>query len=124
MPASQCGRSGCSAQRGSVLLMVSAGMVMLLGVAGLAIDLAGLYVARSEAQRAADDAALAGAKVFASPGATSGGSLTVAAIATARQRAIDVGGQNSVGNQPASILPSDVTIDVSKPGNPLITVVV
>ena len=124
MPASQRGRSRCGAQRGSVLLMVSAGMVMLLGVAGLAIDLAGLYVARSEAQRAADAAALAGAKEFAAPGATSGGSLTTAAIVRARQRAIDVGGQNSVGTETASILPSDVTIDVSNPGNPLVTVVV
>ena len=124
MPASQCGRSGCGAQRGAVLVLLSAGMVMLLGVAGLAIDLAGLYVARSEAQRAADAAALAGAKVFAAPGATSGGVLTAAAIVKARQRAIDVGGHNSVGNQTVSILPSDVTIDVSNPGNPVVTVVV
>ena len=124
MPASQCGRSGCGAQRGSVLVMVSAGMVMLLGVAGLAIDLAGLYVARSEAQRSADAAALSGAQEFVNSGFTSGlvTETTVRALAT--QKAIDVGSQNFVGVQSASILPSDVTFDFSNPQNPLITVLV
>jgi hypothetical protein len=44
----------------------------LLALAALAIDLTTLYVARSEAQRAADAAALAGAKIFATSGFTSG----------------------------------------------------
>ena len=124
MPASQGGRCGRGAQRGSVLVMVSAGMVMLLGVAGLAIDLAGLYVARNEAQRAADAAALAGANEFASFGATSGGTLTAVTIARARQRAIDVGKQNLVGSQTPIIVAGDVTIDASNPQNPLVTVLV
>lgn len=124
MPAGQCGRSGCGAQRGAVLLMVSAGMAMLLGVAGLAIDLAGLYVARSEAQRSADAAALAGAQEFANSGFTSGLVTAATAQALATQKAIDVGSQNTVGLQAASILPSDVTFDFSNPQNPLITVAV
>ena len=124
MPASQCGRSGCGAQRGSVLVMVSAGMVMLLGVAGLAIDLAGLYVARNEAQRSADAAALSGAQEFVNSGFTSG-LVTEAQVRTlATQKAIDSGSQNYVGIQAASILPSDVTFDFSNPANPLISVVV
>ena len=124
MPASQRGRSGCGAQRGSVLVMVSAGMVMLLGVAGLAIDLAGLYVARNEAQRSADAAALSGAQEFVNSGFTSG-LVTEAQVRTlATQKAIDVGSQNLVGVQSASILPSDVTFDFSNPANPLISVVV
>ena len=97
---------------------------MLLGAAGLAIDLAGLYVARSEAQRSADAAALAGAQEFVNSGFTSGQVTEAQVRALATQRAIDVGSQNSVGIQTASILPSDVTFDFSNPQNPLISVVV
>ena len=124
MPASQSGARRGNTQRGAVLVMVSAGMVMLLGVAGLAIDLAGLYVARNEAQRSADAAALSGAQAFLNSGFTSGlvTEATVRILAT--QKAIDSGSQNYVGTQAASILPSDVTFDFSNPANPLISVVV
>jgi uncharacterized membrane protein len=46
-------------------------MVGLLGMVALAIDVVTLYVARSEMQRAADAAALAGAKAFVESGYTS-----------------------------------------------------
>ena len=124
MSASRCKVSGGRGRRGSVLVLVSAGMVMLLGVAGLAIDLAGLYVARNEAQRSADAAALAGAHEFVTSGFTSG-AVTEATVRTlATQKAIDSGSQNYVGTQAASILASDVTFDFSNPANPLISVLV
>ena len=48
-------------ERGSVLVLVTLLLIAFLGLAALAIDLGLLYVARGEAQRAADAAAHAGA---------------------------------------------------------------
>src|SRR4029077_1164943 len=59
------------AERGQTIVLVAVALVSLLGMAALAIDIATLYVARGEAQRAADAAALAGAKMFATSGYTS-----------------------------------------------------
>ena len=58
-------------ERGQTLALVALSIVALLGFAALAIDVATLYVAHSEVQRAADAAALAGAKVIADSGITS-----------------------------------------------------
>jgi len=52
--------------------MLAFAMMILMGTVGLAVDLACLYTARGEAQRAADAAALAGANDFANSGYTSG----------------------------------------------------
>ncbi len=109
---------------GMTLLIVAASLLVLLGVAALAIDLGSLYVARSEAQRAADAAALAGAEEFVSSGFTSGLVSQSAVQALATQDAIAVGGQNLVGGLPAQIQPGDVTFDFSAPENPRITVTV
>ena len=51
-------------ERGSTLVMISVMLFSMLGLAALAIDLASLRSARSEAQRAADAIALAGAMAF------------------------------------------------------------
>jgi len=104
------------------LVMVAFALVVLLGVAALAIDLAFFYVGRSEAQRAADAAALAGAKQFVDSGFTSGviPQATVQPLAT--QAAEGAGGQNFVGGQPVVILDSDVTFDFSIANDPRITV--
>ena len=48
-------------QRGSVTILVAFALVMLLGFAGLAIDVAYLFVVRNELQTAADAAALSAA---------------------------------------------------------------
>ena len=83
------------------LFLVVGGVVTLLGVSALAIDLVSLYVARSEAQRAADAAALAGAQVLAlgctsaSGGCLAGGSQEAAAA----QKALDTANQNLVAGQ-------------------------
>jgi hypothetical protein len=62
-------------ERGVSLLLVAAGIFSILAMAGLAIDVATLYAANSDAQKAADAAALAGAKMFVMSSSTSGGGV-------------------------------------------------
>src|SRR5258707_13661923 len=56
---------------GQTIVLVAVALVSLLGMAALAIDVSTLYVAKGEMQRAADAAALAGAKAFVDSGITS-----------------------------------------------------
>jgi len=58
-------------ERGQTIVLVAISIVSLLAMAALAIDVVTLYVARSEIQRAADAAALAGAKAIVDSGITS-----------------------------------------------------
>ena len=58
--------------RGVSILIIAVSMIFVLGMAGLGIDLASLYVGRSQAQRAADAGALAAAQYLASFGCTAG----------------------------------------------------
>jgi hypothetical protein len=58
-------------ERGQTILLVAISLVSLLAMAALAIDVVTLYVASSQIQRAADAAALAGAKAIADSGFTS-----------------------------------------------------
>src|SRR5665811_2365875 len=94
-----------------------------LGMAALAIDLAGLYVEKSEAQRAADAGALAGALVFSSSGCTLDASClssTVEASATAS--ATQVAAQNLIfGNTPTVPAPT-FALGGGSSTDPLITV--
>jgi len=53
-----------TARSGAVTVMVAVLLVVLLGCAALAVDIGQLYVARTELQRAADSAALAGASAL------------------------------------------------------------
>ena len=79
-------------QRGQTILLVAVSIVSLLAMAALAIDVVTLYVARSEIQRAADAAALAGAKAMADSGITtlpSGDSNCVAVQTLAKNMASD-----------------------------------
>jgi Flp pilus assembly protein TadG len=117
------GRHG---ERGVGLLMVAVGMVLFLAAAGLAIDLVAAYVARNEAQRAADAAALAGASVFVDEGCTTTGGCVSGGPqeAEATTQAYAVAGQNPVlGQAPTS---ASVTTSFSYPNaeEPQITVTV
>jgi hypothetical protein len=60
----------CRSERGQTIVLVAISLISLLAMAALAIDVVTLYVARSEAQRAADAAAMAGAKAVADSGVT------------------------------------------------------
>jgi Putative Flp pilus-assembly TadE/G-like len=116
-------RQGLEGKRGSALALAAISLVVLLAMAGLAVDLAMLYVARSEAQRAADAAALAGAQVFAGTGCLASGDCSVLE-APARTAAETIGGQNPVVGQAAEIQDGDVTFNYPKPTDPEVTVVV
>jgi Putative Flp pilus-assembly TadE/G-like len=123
--------------KGQTLVLVAMGLVMIIAMAGLAIDLASLYVARSEAQRAADAAALAGADAILDSGYPSGAVDAATAQTLARQRAVSVGNQNSVGEiipiqdpdtgivqDTGLVQPGDVAFNFSNPRDPRITVLV
>ena len=60
-----------SRERGFTLALVAGAMVAMLGMAALSIDIGTLYQAKAEAQRAADAAALAAARVISVSGITS-----------------------------------------------------
>ena len=55
-------------ERGVTILIVAIAMISMLAMLALGIDIVSLYVAEGDAQRTADAAALAGAKVFVSSG--------------------------------------------------------
>jgi Flp pilus assembly protein TadG len=115
--------------RGMTLVMVATGMLAFLSATALAVDVGMFMVARTEAQRAADAGALAGAVAlgYNDPNdfsATGPAVLNAIGAATA--------GDNSVINQQASVLPEDVTFPTptqvrvrvqrsSMRGNPLTT---
>ena len=119
-------RKGCRSiggERGSVLVIVAFSMVMLLAVSALAIDLANFYMARAQAQRAADAGALAGAKAFIITGCTTSGCTSGGVQETlGRQQAEAAGDQNYIAGQTATIQDSDVTFSYPTPQEPQITV--
>jgi Flp pilus assembly protein TadG len=119
-------------ERGQTILLVAISLVSLLGMAALAIDIVTLYAARSEIQRAADAAALAGAKAIADSGFTtlpttdpnySNAQALALLMATNSINAVTLATPpiNLVaGMQPLEPLPPSV--DWSHQGNPRITV--
>jgi Putative Flp pilus-assembly TadE/G-like len=113
-----------SRQRGSSLFIVATALVAFIGLMGIAIDLVSLYLGKSEAQRAADAAALAGATVFVTTGCTSTSAGCAAAQALATTQAVTVGQTNFVAGATPSIPNGNVSFDLSHAGDPLITVVV
>jgi len=62
--------SGRREERGITMLIVALGMVAIIGMAALSIDIITLYLAREEAQRSADAAALTAARVISMSGIT------------------------------------------------------
>ena len=110
-------------ETGSVLVIVAFSMVVLLAASAIAIDLANLYMARAQAQRAADAAALAGAQEFVISGCTTGGCTAGGVQETlARPQAEAAGAQNYIAGQAASIKDGDITFSYPTPEEPQITV--
>jgi hypothetical protein len=95
-------------ERGSTILMVTLSMTALLSIVALAVDVGMLYDVRTEAQRTADAAALAGAGTFVMDP-----ELDAADEDFARATSIDVGGRNLVYGDSAEILPEDVVVDLA-----------
>ena len=115
-------------QQGQTILLVAISLVSLLAMAAIAIDVVTLYVARSEIQRAADAAALAGAKAIADSGITTlllsdpnFGTVQTWAQAAAFSQ-IDAVRQNNLVAGTAPGLFSPPTVDWGRQGNPHITV--
>jgi Flp pilus assembly protein TadG len=104
----RCGTQWRS-QRGQTMALVAISMVSLLAMAALAIDVVTLYVARGQAERGADAAALAAAKVLADSGVTtdptnaSPDNIWKNACNLATQEATVVAGQNLIAGQSASV---------------------
>lgn len=91
-------------ERGVALVIAAGSMLALTSVVALAIDVGMLYTVRTEAQRVADGASLAGAgALIQSPDN----------VLLATQEAMRFGGMNSVGNRPANVLAEDVEVDTS-----------
>src|SRR4051794_922422 len=98
-------------ERGMTILFVAIAMVAIMSMAALSIDVLTLYLAKEEAQRTADTAALAAARVLSLSGVTGDpdntqGSLPSPpwqrACALATQVAQAVVNQNTVGRRIAS----------------------
>jgi Putative Flp pilus-assembly TadE/G-like len=114
--------------RGVSILIIAVSMVFVLGMAGLGIDLASLYVGRSQAQRAADAAALAGARALVGANNEScvnggSGSISSACMAVARQQAEAVGNQNLVAGVVPAIGDADITFPSTSVNDPQIQVI-
>jgi hypothetical protein len=114
-------------EQGQTIILVAISLVSLLAMAALAIDVVTLYTARSEIQRAADAAALAGAKAIADS------SITTLQLATADFSTVQPWAQNAANaqinavlqnNPVAGVAPTLVSspVDWSRQGNPHITV--
>jgi len=104
MPRAKSWSGWLSDERGSVTVMVALTMTSLIALMALGIDLGALFNARSEAQRAADAAALAGASAFLEHQQQN-------AHRIATERAIDFATSNDIRGRP--IAPEDVTITVN-----------
>jgi Flp pilus assembly protein TadG len=107
-----------NSERGITMVLVAVAMVAIIAMAALSIDVVTLYLAKEEAQRSADAAALAAARVISISGITgtanpSTDTSSWAAICgtggVATQTAQTVGKQNSVGH----IAPATVTVTYS-----------
>ncbi len=114
-----------SRESGQTIALVAVAMVSVLAMAALAIDLTTLYVAHGEVQRAADAAALAGAKAFVDSGVTtnpSNANLQTLAQNMATDFATQVLSQNNVAGAPANFINGtpQVTLTPSLPGNPTV----
>jgi len=99
-----------SSERGAVIVHVAIALVGLMAFSALVIDYGVMWVARRQAQNAADAAALAGA-------------ISLAYVDfnnqdLARQSALTVAAQNNVWGQPPDITAADVTFPVCPPGSP------
>jgi len=115
-----------SARRGEEGIIISLVAIFMLFVVGamaaLAIDVVTLYTARSEAQLAADGAALAGARVLANSGMTSDANaatdnLQSNAVSLATTIALQVAASNSVGgtqlNAGASNCAAEICVSIN-----------
>jgi hypothetical protein len=115
-------------EHGITLPLVAICLFVILGMAALAIDVVSLYVARTEAQRAADAAGLAAAKAMVDTGFTSGLALTPTDVCSggpasaANQEATKAAAQNMIAGQAGAV--QSLACNLSNPQNPRVTVTI
>jgi Flp pilus assembly protein TadG len=114
-------------EQGIVILLVAVVMLFVVGaMAALSIDVVTLYTARSEAQLAADSAALTAARVLANSGETSDPNAASDGLMTNAQSvatvvATQVAQQNEVGGR--NLVAAEVSVNYAGPTtNPTVTV--
>src|SRR4051812_39557404 len=90
-------------ERGSMIILVAISAAVLFLAGAMAVDGGMLYTAHTEAQRAADAAALAGASAFVDYGATT-------AAQEARNRATDFADRNTLNNSAIATNEVDVRV--------------
>jgi hypothetical protein len=116
-----------SRERGQTIFLVAVSLVTILAMAALAVDVVTLYLARGEMARAADAAALAGAKALVDSGVTSDPTnvnrqaLAVTMATTVVQSIVQ---QNKVSGVLPALVGGSPVINFGTPGtgNPHITV--
>lgn len=108
-------------EKGQTLALVAVAMVSFIAMSALAIDLTSLYSAHSEIQRAADAAALAGAKAFVDSGVTT---IPKTLQSTATTLATNYADAAAAQNLVAGIAPQVISVspDFRIDGNPRVTV--
>src|SRR6266568_5532241 len=117
-------------EQGVTLPLMVFAIVIVLAMAALAIDVATLYVAKSEAQRAADAAAIAAARAFiVASTSTAPGDVTAEGVATtlAQQQALAAVALNNIAGHPGQLTPPLATnpaLNFGNPSNPTVTVTV
>lgn len=118
--ASRSAASHSNDERGVIITLVAVFMLFVMGaMAALSIDVVTLYTARSEAQLAADGAALAGARALANSGMTS---KTTDALLTSNAEniaiavATQVAKNNLVGGR--DLATGEVTVSFPNSGSP------
>jgi Flp pilus assembly protein TadG len=122
--------AGRKKEQGIILTLVAVFMLAVVGaMAALSIDVVTLYTARSEAQLAADSAALAGARVLANSGMTSDptaatDNLMTNAQTLAQAVAIQVAQSNQVGGRAPVAATGEVVVTTpcTNVTNPCVTV--
>ena len=100
-------------QRGAVAVLVALILVVLLGAAGIVLDLGRLFVAKTELQNAADACALAAARELATPS-------TLAVLTRAENAGITVGARHRADFQEDTVQferDRDVTFSATLTGN-------
>src|SRR5450631_745293 len=106
-------------EQGMVIMLVAVFMLFVVGaMAALSIDVVTIYTARSEAQLAADGAALAGARTLANSGMTSEPTdalLTANAEILASTVATQVARSNTVGGR--LLVAGEVTVTFPNAGS-------
>jgi Flp pilus assembly protein TadG len=112
-------------EQGVIITLVAIFMLGVVGaMAALSIDVVTIYTARSEAQLAADAAALAGARVLANSGMTSSSTVTLGdnavplAIAVATQVAASslVGGRNLIPGASPCVAGQEICVNIPTGG--------